>query len=460
MKCCVTTFRVRTGLGVQSITGIVDRFGATFVPEHIFLINGSSMLDTISYYLTPLFNGVSFNTNVYRASDGSAGYSATADSNVSTSKMSSTGAGASPIAALDSLKAQPGFGGDIYRKAKVIAVYDGGFDIEVVTEEFVVNTDVMIMVFGSDSNDFKMEFLGIGGPVVNTSFAAKGLINPNTYAPSVGGSAPSTSTGGWGIGFGWDSPTGGPMSANAHPGGVGQGVFKYQSHISYNNSIDRTTPALVDGSHVTAWNPTNIVVNTGPDAHSRGFVVGGTNIITASGTFIQQAAAGSQVINAGVHAMALFLVSVGSVPSTALQNSCEFCLGWSNGLNQSSFWLGETSLAVPILGANFLTASSLLRFASAGANAASTVFTTIGKLGEINRDGTFTINWTLNDGIGREILWFAIGAAPNTLPATPIPAPSGIYYINPDKAARHDSYYSSVEKKIPDPKFRSALFGE
>lgn len=37
---------------------------------------------------------------------------------------------------------------------------------------------------------------------------------------------------------------------------------------------------------------------------------------------------------------------------------------------------------------------------------------------------------------------------------------SGIYYINPTKATKHDSYYNDEERKIPDPTIRTALFGE
>lgn len=37
---------------------------------------------------------------------------------------------------------------------------------------------------------------------------------------------------------------------------------------------------------------------------------------------------------------------------------------------------------------------------------------------------------------------------------------SGIYFIDPLKMARHDSYYGGVEVKIPDPTIKTALFGE
>ena len=39
-------------------------------------------------------------------------------------------------------------------------------------------------------------------------------------------------------------------------------------------------------------------------------------------------------------------------------------------------------------------------------------------------------------------------------------AASGIYFINPDKATKHDSYYGDIELKIPNPTIKTALIGE
>lgn len=37
---------------------------------------------------------------------------------------------------------------------------------------------------------------------------------------------------------------------------------------------------------------------------------------------------------------------------------------------------------------------------------------------------------------------------------------SGIYFINPNKTTKHDSYYNDIERKIPDPTIRTSLLGE
>jgi len=43
---------------------------------------------------------------------------------------------------------------------------------------------------------------------------------------------------------------------------------------------------------------------------------------------------------------------------------------------------------------------------------------------------------------------------------TGLPDLSGIYFINPNKATKHDSYYNDNERKIPNPTIKTALLGE
>jgi hypothetical protein len=51
------------------------------------------------------------------------------------------------------------------------------------------------------------------------------------------------------------------------------------------------------------------------------------------------------------------------------------------------------------------------------------------------------------------------GGGGGTEPPIPVDV-SGIYFINPIKTTKHDSYYSDVERKIPDPTVKMALTGE
>jgi hypothetical protein len=37
---------------------------------------------------------------------------------------------------------------------------------------------------------------------------------------------------------------------------------------------------------------------------------------------------------------------------------------------------------------------------------------------------------------------------------------TGVYFIDPTKVAKHDSYYNAIEQKIPNPTMRTALIGE
>lgn len=54
-----------------------------------------------------------------------------------------------------------------------------------------------------------------------------------------------------------------------------------------------------------------------------------------------------------------------------------------------------------------------------------------------------------------QMLTYLPGAAP-----PPVGDLSGIYFIDPPKLTRHDSYYNDEEKKIPNPTIRTALLGE
>lgn len=54
--------------------------------------------------------------------------------------------------------------------------------------------------------------------------------------------------------------------------------------------------------------------------------------------------------------------------------------------------------------------------------------------------------------------WWGLSLA-SAAPVVPAAEHSGIYYINPTKAERHDSYYDD-EKKIPNPTVKTALIGE
>lgn len=57
-------------------------------------------------------------------------------------------------------------------------------------------------------------------------------------------------------------------------------------------------------------------------------------------------------------------------------------------------------------------------------------------------------------------IYWGLSAEASTTPTPVTTDVSGIYYINPTKAERHDSYYGSIESKIPNPTVKTALIGE
>lgn len=68
---------------------------------------------------------------------------------------------------------------------------------------------------------------------------------------------------------------------------------------------------------------------------------------------------------------------------------------------------------------------------------------------------------TNSNGVFRPTYHSNSSILPYVIPSLPISVEkSGIYFINPNKASPHDSYYNDAELKIPDPTIRTALLGD
>lgn len=437
MQCAITSFRVRSGTGAQNVTGIVDKNGIPFTPTLIMMLNGSTVLDTLWYNPTGLYNTATANINWYRASDGWCGYHAMGDLPQFGVKRASAANG---NVAYASLEADAFFGGNVYRIGQITAVGLGFFTLNITHNLDYFTTDVIIAAFGG--TDLEMQFLNTNGTVFSTSFEAKALFRLTGLA-AAGGT--STGAGGDIFPIGWNLP-------NGVKGYSGASIFSASnSRIQLSNSYD-------GGHFVTSWGASSITVNatTTPNA----MIFGGDLIRAAAGVLTQPVAAGNQTLNTGISTKFIMFVSVGAVSSSSAGTTAESCWGWTNGTNQSSFWFGETANAQPLKGASWLSSNTLLRFASAGANGASTVFDSIASITNLESWGETTINWSLCDGVQREILWFALGTV-----ATNGPQPkSGAYKLVPGKT--NDTVYVSFSPDtvenvaIPDPSATTALFGD
>lgn len=419
MQCAVFTFRIRTGTGVQTVSGVVDQGGTPFTPEYLLFINGSSELNVLWSNATGLLNTCTYNINVYRASDGAGGYFAIGDLPQFGAKICSGGGGSGPNAAVDSLEADAFFGGNIYRQCRINSVNAGQFELEVIaTTPWAFTTDVMCVAL-ANGGDLLMEDIALLGNtgVKVLGYEAKAILNTLavlTTTPSMAAAA-----GGSPFGLGWDSPNGGAFSSAAYiqynPVG---GNYRYQRNGTWNGSFtDALT--LTGGSYVSAWDPTSITMAAlyGTPTSS-GYVISGAGVVSSSGTETQPLTTGQQVIDTRIDAKWVMLVARGApAGTTILSDWAEYAVGWTNGTGQTCFWVGESASVLPLKGANIVTDDRVLQFVDAtGPNGAATAFGSVASLVSLI-NGRLTIDWTAVDGVARAFDWFALGTA--GVPPTP-----------------------------------------
>lgn len=418
MQCSISTFRIRTGLGTQTVTGIVDRNGDAFTPEYIWFINSSSELNIFYSNGSGTYNTSTYNNNFYRVSDGAAGYGATGHLPQFGAKIGSGAGGSGTNSALDSLEADAFFGGNVYRTCRINSVSLGQFEIELMTTTaWAFATDVIVIALanGGDLSMSSPSFLGSTG-----THATPGV--PKAIVRSLGAGGinartpgnPATGAGGGPFGWGWDTPNGGPMSSSTHI--VNQGAnYRYQRTGYW--GVDATyTGAGDNGPYVTDWGASSVTVVGGTgSAGDASMVICGDSIIAASGTFTQPAGGGSQIITTGINAALIIVISDGLAALTTVDSAwAEMAVGWYNGTTQATYWGGERRVGntLPMYGGNYVGDNEALRFVNGtGPNGASTAFSASMQLIDLDPTGTFTTNWTAVDGIERQVLWFALGTA-------------------------------------------------
>lgn len=418
MQCAVFNFRIRTGLGTQTVSGIVDKDGNAFTPEYLWFINGSSELNLLWSNGSGVYNTTTYCENLYRASDGAAGYGATGILPQFGVKIGSGGGGSGPNCALVSLEADAFFGGNNYRYCRINSVSSGSFELEVMhTEAWAFTTDVMCLAL-ANAGDLSMStpaFLDVAG-FHSTTGIPRAIIRGLCASVATSGS-PATGAGGSAFGWGWDTPNGGPFTAKtrntAQAGGVNT---RYQISTRYGADLDNAG-TKTDGAYVSVWASNGITsagANGGPGTP---VLVTGDSVVAASGKFVQPSSTGHQTITTGINAAWVCVASVGLPTSTSVDTTwSEMAVGWTNGTSQMHYWGGEKALTLPLLGANIVSDTHLLRFADAtGPNGSSTAFGAYCSIVEIDSTGSFTVNWSLVDGVDREIIWFALGTEAEAL---------------------------------------------
>lgn len=412
MQSCVLTFRVRSGAGTQTVTGVQDKDGNAFVPKLIIFHSGSTVLNTLTYNPTSLANTAVLDMGLYRASNDSSAYAAIGDIPQFGGKVSSGAGGANY--AVCSLQAQGGGGGSIYRKGDVTAVRSGEFDIEITSEIApATTTDMMVTVLGGDT--FEIDTITSG--CNNGTHTTTGGLQPKAVwmfpnMPSASGTVSTAAGGTNGIGWGWDTPNGGPGAAHILIGSLAAN-WRFQSTAAMNIGIDNTTHLETGAPYVSAWNANGITTAGYVNGVRKEVIAfGGTGVLGASGAITQPLATGHQTFDVGIKAKWLMLVSIGAPSSGSVRSDwASLTTGWFDGVNQSSYYCGEEASGQPLTGARFLSDSTVLRFAQPAG--ASTSFTSVAEAVSMDGYGTVTLNWTAVSGDANQILWFALGEAPD-----------------------------------------------
>lgn len=457
MQVAVTLFRMVTGLASATVS-FTDANGANFVPEYIFQMNGSCVNNVLYSNPTGAFNTCSINNNWFSVAGNLSYYRGIAELPQFGGKIMSGGGGSGVYSNINSLEADVFFGGNIYRQCTINSVASGSFTYTATTNSIAFDTDVLVLILAGVSIEFVNVILA---QTYTTSFGEpKGLINFQIPTWSSSGSL-ATASGEGKFGIGFDSPNGGSQAAVMLMGNQG-GNYRYQSNSVYEATLSSGTVTL--GPTISDWLDTGFVT-TGTNGPC--YAIGGAGLITASGEFDLHTVIGPQDISTGVlmNAYVVFLVGIGAEDNgTIYSDFTEYCLGFSNGTDQGSHWLGERRVGntLPLYGACYISDDSVLRFVDAtGPNGSSTLFGTTASFTSINPFGSFRINIDSTDGLARKAKWFAIG-----LESPPIPpsAGGGIYVLVPQK--KQDTVWLDPDTedkalfKIPDPNAFTALVGD
>lgn len=406
VQAYVTTFRLGTTTGTQTISGIVDRDGHAFEPVHIMFIGGTGQLETLWSNGSGLYNSVSVDTGWYNATDGKVYTSSIAELPQFSSKIVSGSGGGR---AYSSLEANAFFGGDVYRLCSVTATRVGEFDLETTFNDGYFAVDIMCVCLGGADLDVEMLDFSGGSGNKATSFESKGLLN-REMTQAAAGSVLTSIGGGLGHGVGFDTPSGGGYGAHGLIQNQG-GNYRVQSAGPGAMDINPTTGAAINGCTVTAWTPSYLAVTAGSQLTPMSF--GGATVVCNSGTVRANTTTGEQIIDLGIDARFVYLVGTGTTNAASTDSAwVEMCESWIAGHRYASNWWGEsrTGNSTPLYGASYISNTSLLRFAdSAGPKGSATAFGAVAEFDSLSANGQLIVNWTVADGTQRDLLWFALG---------------------------------------------------
>lgn len=403
MKCCTLAFTTRSGVGVQTVTGVVDVDGNPFIGK-FFIFQGAFCDNNV---LKTLTHNMGYDMGV---SDGVNGEANGFGDVFQFSAKICSGMGYAHYCVGDT---HPDifFGGAFDGAAYISAVRSGEFDLTWDQNNRGGSDTKLVTVFGGD--DLTTSYNGLTNVAVVTPTIPQGFLSMSTHGAGFGTTSGAFSgAGGQAVSIGFATRDGdqGAMGIHLQNQGINSRALLTDRYtLGLDSSLGLP---VINGTprHVSSWDALSYTT-TGSNIGGRDeLAFCGSGIKTAGGSFIQQATVGNQTVTTGINAKWLMLATVGNTSSLVADASrCEWSLGWTDQTRQGVYWTGETvsGNGTPLTGVRFVSDSSIIRCAVP--DTLSTVFLAVAELVEVDSTGSFTINWTTNDGVAREILWFGVG---------------------------------------------------
>lgn len=383
--------------GTVPVNGVVDRNGVPFLPTFA-MVHGNSLLNTIQSQTATPAGIVSLYEMASGGFDDTAFHRGWGQATSTRFGLKLTCTGFGPYSIMSEIP-DVFFGGFISRQAYISAFRVGGFDITFDQNDYTGDSFVVVLYGGTDVT---MEaVLGNGTTVLDVGFPPVGVIFTN---PGLGTSASGGSAVGGAIAWAAKNSNQGTSLAVATP----------SANSRFQTPTEAEYPRTVIG-----------FTSTGITFDANGYrgaaiFIGGDEIQDAAGDFLTNTGLGLQTIDLTIPAYMVYLSSVGAVPLAVPDTTVmEWCLGGTNGTQQFSHWCAESEVSPNVNGARFLSNQAILQFGTPDGLASAIT----ARAEFVSLIGTqLTINWTLNDGVAREVLWFAWGR-PSTTPDIPTTNP-------------------------------------
>lgn len=400
MKSCVLVVNSRSGTGVQTVTGVIDRDGNTFTGKLAFFLNTNNAVNTLSFQTGANITASVFNQGADDGTNGCGG--SFGDIDQFFAKIVSTG----DLRRYSLGDYQPDifFGGNWQGYGFISAFRDGEFDIT-----FALNNRggwaFMVVVLGGDDL-----IVDAGGNLLSGSYATTGtpvgvLVMTAAYSFS---SSPAATTGAGGrqMPWGWDTKIGGR--------GTGMALMISQGGNARGALTDRMF-ALISGSSftgaptVSAWGDASYTIANGISTGATRFAFSG---VSAYATTVDlRATTGQQQVDLQIAAKWIKIVTVG-IPASSSPDTTEaqISVGWTDGTRQGCAWIRETQSTNPITGKRYLSNNSIARGMTGPGG--QTTFTLVVEVTSVDIvTGTLTLNVSQTDGQAYQLLIFALGDA-------------------------------------------------